>query len=53
MESNNEPSNTSKNTETVEAETQDNPLSQNQLIQQWRVNLASLKKTQDLKYPKD
>ena len=53
MESNNEPSNTSKNTETVEAETQDNPLSQNQLIQQWRVNLASLKKDTGFEVPKE
>lgn len=53
MESNNEPSNTSKNTETVEAETQDNPLSQNQLMQQWRVDLASLKKDTGFEVPKE
>lgn len=53
MESNNESSITSENAETVEAETQDNPLSQNQLIQQWRVNLASLKKDTGFEVPKE
>ncbi|GAB0111805.1 hypothetical protein [Pseudoalteromonas distincta] len=53
MESNNEPSNINENVETVEAENQDNPLSQNQLIQQWRVNLASLKKDTGFEVPKE
>ncbi|MFP3425873.1 hypothetical protein [Pseudoalteromonas sp. SIMBA_162] len=53
MESNNEHSNTTNTNETVEAETQDNPLSQNQLIQQWRVNLASLKKDTGFEVPKE
>lgn len=53
MESNNEPSNINENVETVEVENQDNPLSQNQLIQQWRVNLASLKKDTGFEVPKE
>ncbi|MBH0044679.1 hypothetical protein [Pseudoalteromonas sp. SWXJZ10B] len=56
MESNNEHSNTTDTTDTnakVEAETQDNHLSQNQLIQQWRVNLASLKKDTGFEVPKE
>ncbi|TMP04864.1 hypothetical protein CWC11_10845 [Pseudoalteromonas sp. S3178] len=53
MESNNEHSNTTDTNEKVEAETQDNHLSQNQLIQQWRVNLASLKKDTRFEVPKE
>lgn len=53
MESNNEPSNINENVETVEVENQDDPLSQNQLIQQWRVNLASLKKDTGFEVPKE
>tara|TARA_B100001063_G_C16753214_1_gene551532 strand:- start:941 stop:1777 length:837 start_codon:yes stop_codon:yes gene_type:complete len=53
MESNNEHSNTTNTNETVEAEIQDTPLSQNQLIQQWRVNLASLKKDTRFEVPKE
>ena len=53
MESNDEHSNTTDTNEKVEVETQDNPLSQNQLIQQWRVNLASLKKDTGFEVPKE
>lgn len=53
MESQKEPSSTNQNAKTRDAETQDNPLSQNQLIQQWRVNLASLKKDTGFEVPKD
>lgn len=50
MESNNEHPDT---TEAAEAESQDTPLSQNQLIQQWRVNLAFLKKDTGFAVPKE
>lgn len=44
MESSKEPSKLNKNVKKTEAEIQEKPLSQNELIQQWRVNLASLEK---------
>lgn len=53
MESNNEHPNTTDANEAAEAEPQDTPLSQNQLIQQWRVNLASLKKDTGFAVPKE
>lgn len=53
MESNNPPSTESEVASEVEIESQEKPLTQHELMQQWRVNLASLKKDTGFEVPKD
>ncbi|MBQ4833202.1 hypothetical protein J8L70_08115 [Pseudoalteromonas sp. MMG010] len=53
MESNNQPSTESEVAKEVETESQVKPLPQHELIQQWRVNVASLKKDTGFEVPKD
>lgn len=53
MESNNQPPTESEVASEVEIESQEKPLPQHELMQQWRVNLSSLKKDTGFEVPKD